>query len=226
MGNAQVLPSVQVQPAIQVAVAQCPSDFDTTGNQSCQIKCPSGFKTQRGGSGENDSCVHETNNAYSVPIYSIAPTASTSVFEGERSRFRTAFEALQSRISEDESAERALQTEMGNYSSQVTEYDAIQSKYSMYNNIRSATNSLKDTLDTLKPPRPPTAPNMRSDIEVERRNILDIVSQKLLMVQVALVTILICVVEYVVLPAEYAHKLAFLTASVGLGVGIFLMSKK
>lgn len=220
MGN------VQVQPTVQVTVPQCPSDFQSSGSQSCQIKCPSGFKTQQGGSGENNSCVNESNNAYSLLVYSIPLTASQEIFEGERTRFARAFQDLQNRIAEDESAERALQQETSKYNVVATDYEAVRSRYSTYNNIQAATEELKDTIDILKPRRGPTAPDLQSDMEVERRNIMDTVSQKLVMVQVALVTILLCVVQYIVLPNEYAHKVAFITASVGLGVGIFLTSKK
>jgi hypothetical protein len=218
--------NIEVEPGLRIGRLRCPNDFRRGGESTCRIRCPAGFKPRVGGSGENDRCVHETNNAYSVITYPIPIGSDEELFESERTRFMEDLQALQTKIDEDTSADQALQTEMGHYNINAAEYASIRSQYSAYNNVESATNSIKDTIDALKPRRPPTAPNLKSDIELERRNILEIVSQKLVMIQVALVTLLVCIVEYIVLPNEYAHKVAFLTAAVGLGVGIFLMSKK
>jgi hypothetical protein len=137
-----------------------------------------------------------------------------------------ALQEVQKTMDEDVSAQQALESEMNNYNRNASEYETIKSQYSAYNNVHEATGKIKDTIEVLKPFRGPTAPDMSSSMEIERRNIMDAVSQKLIMIQVALVTILICVIEYIVLPNEYAHKVAFITAAIGLGVGIFLMSKK
>ena len=103
-------------------------------------------------------------------------------------------------------------------------HETIQSQYAGFSSIRDAAKIIKDTGDSLKPMRSPTQPY--SDIEKERRAILALTSEKLLLIQVALVTILICAAEYLVLPSEYSHKLAFITLCVGLAVGIFLTRKE
>ena len=220
MGN------IQVQPGLRIGTLRCPSDFSRVDQASCRIQCPQNFKFVIGSNGEVGRCVHDANNTYTVPAYTIPMSADESTFDGERSRFMEDLQKLQATIDEDQSADSALQTETNNYNLNTTEYESIKSQYSAYNNVQEATGKIKDTIEVLKPFRQPTAPSMNSQMEIERRNILDAVSQKLIMIQVALVTILICIVEYIVLPNEYAHKVAFITACVGLAVGIFLMSKK
>jgi hypothetical protein len=102
-------------------------------------------------------------------------------------------------------------------SDQVAQHEAIQTEFAAYTGAKQ---EIKKTIDALKPLRPPTAP--ASDLAIERQSILAIVSKNLRVVQIALLTVLICLLEYVVLPAPFVHGLAFLTMCVGIGVGIYL----
>lgn len=79
--------------------------------------------------------------------------------------------------------------------------------------IRQVTNSLN-------PLRPPTAP--ASDIAQVKKEIINIRSPNLLVIQIALVILLLCLLVYLFLPMNYAHPIVFLLSSVGLAVGIFL----
>jgi hypothetical protein len=99
----------------------------------------------------------------------------------------------------------------------VAEHDAIQSEYAAYT---GATKDIQDTTASLQNIRPPTAP--REDIKKERQSILEIVAKNLRMVQIALLTVLVCLLEYLVFPAKYAHGIAFLTLAVGIASGIYL----
>lgn len=79
---------------------------------------------------------------------------------------------------------------------------------------------LKQTLDVLQPMRPPTQPS--SDIADEQKKIQEMHSRSLILLQVALLTILIAGIVYLVVPAKYANPVAFLLLCVGIAVGIFL----
>lgn len=79
---------------------------------------------------------------------------------------------------------------------------------------------IRDTSNSLNPLRPPTAP--ASDIARVKKDIVAISKPNLLVVQIALATILVCLLMYLVLPANYAHPVAVLLLSVGFAVGIFL----
>lgn len=102
-------------------------------------------------------------------------------------------------------------------SDQVAQHDTIQSEYAAYNSAKS---EIKKTIDVLKPLRPPTAP--ASDLAIERQSIMAIAARNLHVIQIALLTVLICLLEYVVVGAPFVHGLAFLTMCVGIAVGIYL----
>ena len=218
MGN------LQIRPGTQVSIARCPGDFETSTSNTCRYQCPSGYKYGQGISGELDRCIHETNNQYSATLQKIPVTSSSTAFDDERKRFNDEIRGLQQKIDADSQAQKNLKQQTDVYASSSLKRDALQSQYAGFSSVRDAAVTIKETSDSLKPMRSPTQPY--SDIEKERRAILQITSQKLLIIQVALVTILLCAAEYVILPADYAHKLAFLTLSVGLAVGIFLTRKE
>jgi hypothetical protein len=94
----------------------------------------------------------------------------------------------------------------------VAEHSKIQGQYAAF--------AVKSTSDALKPLRPPTQP--ASDIEAVRKSILATAAKNLHLIQVALTTILIALLIYVLVPAPYAHGIAFLTLCVGTAIGIYL----
>ena len=99
-----------------------------------------------------------------------------------------------------------------NPDSTVSEHSKIQGQYAAF--------AVKSTADSLKPLRPPTQPS--SDIEAVRKSILKAAAKNLHLIQVALTTILISLLVYVLIPAPYAHGIAFLTLCVGTAIGIYL----
>jgi hypothetical protein len=212
-----------IRPGAQISVAQCPSDFQTSTNSTCQYRCPTGYKYGQGSSGELDRCIYESNNEYSVPLQKIPVTSEAVEFDAERKRFNDELRSLQSTIHTDEEARNKLSRQTGVYEKNALKYDVIKSQYAGFSAIQDAAKSMEATTQSLKPMRPPTQPY--SDIEKERRTILEIVSEKIVLAQVALITVLLCAAEYLILPADYAHKLSFLTLSVGIAVGIFLTRK-
>lgn len=79
---------------------------------------------------------------------------------------------------------------------------------------------LQELNQSLKPFRPPTAP--ASDIQIERKYILESSAPSFLVVQVALAVLLLALLAYGLLPANAAHPIALLLFAVGIAVGIFL----
>lgn len=80
--------------------------------------------------------------------------------------------------------------------------------------------TLKDLVDALKPLRPPTAP--ASDIAQERKAILESSAPNFLLIQVELAILVLCLLSYTFMNAEYAPGITVLLLSVGVALGIFL----
>ena len=196
----------------------CPSDFELDLNNSCRIKCPRGFKYLQEAGG--NACVYEQNNAYKVTLQLIPSAATPSAFLDERSRFANALSEVQAKIQEKIEADRALQNRLPEFEAQ---YGAFQTRYAGFGSTQKSLDALNQTIQDLKPMRPKTAP---LEIEDERRRILGVSDENLRVAQVALMTVLICLVVYVIIPIPYSHGLAFLVACVGIAIGIFLMSNK
>jgi hypothetical protein len=97
----------------------------------------------------------------------------------------------------------------------------IQSEYAGFSAQADAANEIKQTTDSLHL-RAPTAP-----VEVKKPHAPapSVPPLKLEVIQTALFTILIAVVEMALLPSAYVQGLVFLTLCVGVGVGIYLATK-
>lgn len=103
---------------------------------------------------------------------------------------------------------------------QVRQYQRIQSEYASYAPVGDAAKAIQDTNAKLRVPMPKTA--TESDIQKERKAILNSKTPSLLLIQIALATVVLCLLVYVFVPAKYAHGIALLILSVGIAVGIFL----
>ena len=187
-------------------MATCPPDFEAAAGQRCRILCPAGFVYNAGRGTEE--CVSSTNDRYRVAISSGGTAAEITA---ARTAFQTAFAALQSRME----AERST---LGSLSDVSTEnarlVGRIESTVADFRGMREVDESLT-------PFRPPTQPS--SDIEMERKMILQRPgAMNLLVVQIALFLASLCLLVYLILPANIAHPTAFLILSVGIAVGIIL----
>jgi hypothetical protein len=103
---------------------------------------------------------------------------------------------------------------------QVRQYQQIQSEYASYVPVGEAATAIQATNKQLRVPRPKTA--TEDAINKERREIVHSKRPSLLVLQVALVTLVLCLLVYLFIPANYAHGVALLVLSVGIAVGIFL----
>lgn len=196
----------------------CPSDFEVGLNNTCRIKCPRGFKYLQGSGGDSDKCVYESNNEHAVTIQAVPIAASTTAFADERTRFNGDL----AKVYTDMDARRALDDE-NKLSGYETKYSSFQTKYAGFKSMQQNADLLAQTMQELKPLRPATAPG---SAELERKRILSITSEQVRVAQTGLVTALLCLLIYVLVPVPLAHGIAFLIACIGIAIGIFLMSNK
>jgi hypothetical protein len=103
---------------------------------------------------------------------------------------------------------------------QVRQYQRIQSEYASYVPVGDAATAIQETNKRLRVPRPKVA--TETEINNERKAIVRTKTPSLLVLQVALATVVLCLLVYVFVPANYAHGIALLVLSVGIAVGIFL----
>lgn len=196
----------------------CPSDFEVGLNNTCRIKCPRGFKYLQGSGGESDRCVYESDNQYAVTIQAIPLAASATAFADERTRFYGDL----TKVHQSLDARRTFEDE-SDLPGYDARYSSFQTKYAGYKSMQENANLLKQAIQDLKPMRAATAPG---DIEFERKRILSITAEQVRVAQVALITTLLCLLIYVLVPVPLAHGIAFLVVCVGIAIGIFLMSNK
>lgn len=100
------------------------------------------------------------------------------------------------------------------------EYEQIKSEYAGFSAVSDAGKKIKQTSDQLKPPRPPVQPN---PIRREREKILK--QPNMAVIQVALFTILLGLIAFLLVPAQYASGLVFLILCVGTSTGIYLSTR-
>jgi hypothetical protein len=102
----------------------------------------------------------------------------------------------------------------------VAEHDRIQTEYAGFSAVSDATKKIKAVSDTIKMPRPHVQPN---PVNKDREKILR--QPNMAVIQTALFTILIALIELVLIPPAYATNVMFLTLCVGASVGIYLSSR-
>jgi hypothetical protein len=100
------------------------------------------------------------------------------------------------------------------------EYEQIKSEYAGFSAVSDAGQKLKSVSATLKTPRPPVQPN---EIYTERNKILN--PPNMAVIQTAFFTILLALVMFLVVPANYASGVVFLILCVGTSTGIYLSTR-
>ena len=100
------------------------------------------------------------------------------------------------------------------------EHDTLKSQYAGYTAISNSSKKIKAVSDSLKIPRPPVQPN---PIVNERTKILKPLNFSV--IQSVLFTIILAMVEFLVIPAEYASYVVFITLCVGAAAGIYLSNR-
>jgi hypothetical protein len=102
-----------------------------------------------------------------------------------------------------------------------SDYSKIQSEYATYSPRQEVDDQYKEAIDAVKPLRPPTAP--AEDIQKVRTDILNPQQRpSVLYIQICLFIVFLCMLSYLLMPADYAHGFVFLLLCVALSIGIFL----
>lgn len=201
----------------------CPSDFEVGLTGSCHMRCPTDFNYLQ--TGREEKCIHSITPSYTIPVVSLPELNDITVAEPEqyiqeRRRFRDEFESMLVAIRRDDDARKAMEDVKSENSGYVTKYNRIQSEYASVNAAIDSENEIKKVSDSLKTLRSKTQPV--SDMERERRAILDTSSRNILLVQIALFILVLSLLSYLIIPANYAHMVVFLLLCVGIATGIFL----
>jgi hypothetical protein len=203
-------------------MTSCPYDFQESGAM-CYAKCPNAFKymEEQGAA----KCVYKTNNSLFVTL---TPVPKFPIGQPEPSTFAYARKQLAvdlSDVYESVSADVESQKRLASESQTALAHNAMRTgiggRYAAFREGQDDIKKMREVIDSLKPMRPPTAP--KSDIEMERKAIVDIVTQNILILQIALFAVFLCLLSYVILPAAYAHGISFLVLCVAVAVGFFLI---
>jgi len=204
------------------AGSSCPKDFDQGTGFSCHHQCPDQFKYVQQQNPLSESCVYISNNEFSFHLKGLPipnPKQPEPIaFEQERKRVKDEVANILNNLPVVDTIGNLKKDE----EKRIIDHEAIQTEYAAFSSAAGAANDIKNTSDSLRVMRPKTAPD--SDYERERQAILNIIKHKLIVIQVALFTVVICLIEYLVIPASYVHGVALLTLCVGGAVGIYLSS--
>jgi len=200
----------------------CPSGFERGPGFSCHAQCPGKFKY----SSEQpvERCIYALNNQYSFNLRTLPPLPPRGPqppeYAAELTRVKEEHRRVLQQIQTNAPAHQAISVYKDVRAESVQKYGSLRSQYASYNAAREAGNAIAAVTQTLKPMRPPTAP--ADDIQKEKRALSESSAPNFLLFQVALVVLLICLLIYLFVPAQYAHGIVVLVLSVGIAVGIFL----
>jgi hypothetical protein len=178
------------------------------------MKCPAGFKyAQEQGPPLIDKCVLFTDNSKSFRLQNLPipgpDKREQPVYAEERRRIAEALKNISSTAPFQENSAMATR-----------EYERIKSEYAGFSAVSDAGKKIKQASDKMKLPRPPVQPN---PIKQEREKILNQPSMSV--IQTALFTILLALIAFLLIPAQYASGLAFLILCVGTSTGIYLSTR-
>jgi hypothetical protein len=202
------------------AGSSCPKGFDQGTGFSCHHQCPDQFKYVQQQNPLSESCVYISDNEFSFHLKELSipnPKQPEPIqFEQERKRVQDEVANILNNLPVVDTVGNLKKDE----EKRVIDHDAIKTQYAAFSSVAGAAKDIKDTSDSLRVMRPKTAPD--SDYEKERQGILNIIRHKLIVIQIALFTIVICLIEYLVIPVKYVHGVALLTICTGAAVGIYL----
>lgn len=183
------------------------------------VYCPPDFKyVQEGGT---QKCVYATNNARAVVVNSLPKPESLenlpASYRDEQRRVSDAVYSIRRQVEIETDMKTALKNAQAQGNAWESQYGAIQSTFSSYENDAE---KVREVADSLKPHRPKIAP--QEDLEKERRAITETVQKNYLLIQISLFLVFAVMFVYVVVPVKYAHFIAFLLLLSGVMIGIFL----
>lgn len=199
-------------------MSRCPPTFEQDG-EICRLKCPREFKYV------DKSCVYKTDNAYSIELMDVPIASPMRQFSIEQQRFEAALRDVRKQIQTPQptttgSSGPAPVPPTTTPAPPTTTPVPPTTGSSGPAPFTSTVDMLKSVSDSLTPHRPPTAP--ASDIEQERRSILQSSAPSMLLIHVSLFAVVLCLLAYAFIPVEYAHWISLVVLSMAVAVGIFL----
>jgi hypothetical protein len=189
----------------------CPAGFEK-GIDSCHIKCPVGY------SYTNGSCVSD-NHEYSIGVTDLPPQSDMSQFTAESARFLHELTKVNAKIEADLAAHADVYTEKSEGAGIVADHHKIKSEHASAEAEHSVAAKFDKILETVKPPHPKTA---GSEINKEQAQIKFLEAKQMYVVQVALLTILLCLMTFLFVPSAWAQGMILLLLSTGIASAIYL----
>ena len=224
-------------PAAPTAEAKCPIGFEMDATlKTCHVSCPPGFGYSNAG-GNKPMCSKGTDFEYPLPP-NLPPTKeSFSVREhlpgdDQLSAQQRAAAALQA--AQDEHAAAVLRQQ----EYQTARQKAVEAKYEgvsvdasrdknakMYQSSRirqQTSDMIDDFLKNTRTPRPATAGTPEAQEVKQRKKILDIQAKNLYVIQVGLLTLLLSILAFLVMPIWAAQMSVVLILATGIAAAIYL----
>lgn len=204
----------------------CPSGFEERSFFACSAVCPAEFKKLRGQ--QEDECVHIIRNNRRFRLRNVPKqrdidrenSVEPPLYERERIRVRNEAAEVRRQVEEDIERAREVNAASDSRNQHIQQFSNIQSQAAVFTSMKGAAQEVRDVTNSLRRFRPPTAPS--SDLEIQRKAIIDISNRNLYFVQIALACVILALVGYLILPIGYAHGIAFLILCVAIAVGFFL----
>jgi hypothetical protein len=223
--------------AAPAAEPKCPIGFEMDATlKTCHVSCPPGFAYSNAG-GNKPMCSKGTEFEYPLPP-NLPPTKeSFSVRENlpgddELSAQQRAAAALQAAQTEQAAAVLRQQEY------QAARQRAVEAKYEgvgvdasrdknlkMYQSSRlrqQTSDMIDDFLKNTRTPRPATAGTPEAQEVKQRKKILDIQAKNLYVIQVGLLTLLLSILAFLVMPMWAAQMSVVLILATGIAAAIYL----
>ena len=198
-------------------VHACPRGFDTGANAvgipTCHVRCPNGY------SYTDDRCVSDKNSEYSIGLTSLPTTSDPSQFSNESTRFLQELAKINEKIEADMSSHADVYAEKADGANIVGGHHKIKSEHAAAEAEHAVVAKFDKILETVKPPRPKTA---GSEINKEQAQIMFLEAKHMYVVQVALLTILLCLMVFLFVPSTWAQGMVLLLLSAGIASAIYL----
>ena len=221
-------------PAVE---AKCPIGFEMDATlKTCHVSCPPGFGYSNAG-GNKPMCSKGTDFEYPLPP-NLPPTKESFIVrenlpgDDQLSAQQRAAAALQA--AQDEHAAAVLRQQ----EYQAARQKAVEAKYEgvsveasrdknakMYQSSRirqQTSDMIDDFLKNTRTPRPATAGTPEAQEVKQRKKILDIQAKNLYVIQVGLLTLLLSILAFLVMPMWAAQMSVVLILATGIAAAIYL----
>ena len=233
-GQAAAAPAAAGAPAVE---AKCPIGFEMDATlKTCHVSCPPGFGYSNAG-GNKPMCSKGTDFEYPLPP-NLPPTKESFIVrenlpgDDQLSAQQRAAAALQA--AQDEHAAAVLRQQ----EYQAARQKAVEAKYEgvsveasrdknakMYQSSRirqQTSDMIDDFLKNTRTPRPATAGTPEAQEVKQRKKILDIQAKNLYVIQVGLLTLLLSILAFLVMPIWAAQMSVVLILATGIAAAIYL----